>query len=166
MSATAEYTPKILVLTTIMCSYPGVDNAGQQHLEYPPNSYVMRVPSPVIFPEDFYINSFRKGIDGIIIMSCGEECPYSGAFHRLSLRVNKVMKRMKEEYGLEPNAKTRPKEEHAKDPKRLKLTAICTVCAKHVVKEIKGMDEYLRSLEPAKAILSKSPSATSVEANG
>ncbi len=152
MATTAEYTPKILVLTTIMCSYPGVDNAGQQHLEYPPNSYVMRVPSPVIFPEDFYINSFRKGIDGIIIMSCGEECPYSGAFKRLSLRVNKVMKRMKQEYGLES--------------KRLKLTAICTVCAKHVVKEIKEMDEYLRSLEPAKEILSKPPTAISAETNG
>ena len=153
MSTAAEYTPKILVLTTIMCSYPGVDNAGQQHLEYPPNSYVMRVPSPVIFPEEFYFDSFRKGIDGIIIMSCGEECPYSGAFKRLSLRVNKVMKRMKQEYGLEP--------------KRLKLTAICTVCAKHVVKEIKGMDEYLRSLQPAKEILNSStPSTATVEANG
>lgn len=85
-------------------------------------------------------------------MSCGEECPYSGAFKRLSLRVNKVMKRMKEEYGLES--------------KRLKLTAICTVCAKHVVKEIKAMDEYLRSLQPAKEILSKPPSSVGAEANG
>ena len=146
---TADYTPKILVITTIMCSYPGVDNAGQQHLEYPPNSYVMRVPSPVIFPEDFYIRSFQKGIDGIIIMSCGEECPYSGAFKRLGNRINRVMKRMKNEFGLEPN--------------RLKLTAICTVCAKHVVKEITEMDEYLRTLTPAKELLSKIAEKTPAE---
>ena len=146
---TADYTPKILVITTIMCSYPGVDNAGQQHLEYPPNSYVMRVPSPVIFPEDFYFRSFQKGIDGIIIMSCGEECPYSGAFKRLGNRVNRVMKRMKNEFGLEPN--------------RLKLTAICTVCAKHVVKEITEMDEYLRTLTPAKELLSKVAEKAPVE---
>jgi coenzyme F420-reducing hydrogenase delta subunit len=141
MTAPAEFIPKILVITTIMCSYPGVDNAGQQHLEYPPNSYVIQVPSPVIFPEEFYLRSFQKGIDGIIIMSCGEECPYSGAFKKLSLRVNKVMKRIKEEYGLES--------------KRLKLTAICTVCAKHVVKEITEMDEYLRTIQSAKDIMSK-----------
>lgn len=143
-----EYTPKILVITTIACSYPGVDNAGQQHLNYPPNSYVIRVPSPVIFPEDFYLDSFRYGIDGILVMSCGEECPYSGAFHRLSRRINKVMKRMKDECGLEPQ--------------RLKLTAICTVCAKHVVKEISTMDTFLRTLEPAKEVF-RSPPLTSVE---
>ncbi|MHA2075359.1 MAG: hydrogenase iron-sulfur subunit [Candidatus Hodarchaeales archaeon] len=152
MSAPSEFTPKILVITTIMCSYPGVDNAGQQHLEYPPNSYVLRVPSPVIFPEDFYIRSFRKGIDGIIIMSCGEECPYSGAFKRLGLRINKVMKRMKNEFGLES--------------RRLKLTAICTVCAKHVVKEITEMDEYLRTIQPAKEILRKPSTVTVGETFG
>ncbi|MFW9904894.1 MAG: hydrogenase iron-sulfur subunit [Candidatus Thorarchaeota archaeon] len=145
----SEHVPKILVITTIMCSYPGVDNAGQQHLEYPPNSYVIRVPSPVIFPEDFYIRCFHKGIDGIIIMSCGEECPYSGAFKRLGLRINKVMKRMKNELGIKPQ--------------RLKLTAICTVCAKHVVKEITEMDKFLRGVPPAKEILngSSSPVETS-----
>lgn len=149
MVTLTEFTPKILVITTILCSYPGVDNAGQQHLEYPPNSYVIRVPSPVIFPEDFYIRSFQKGIDGIIIMSCGEECPYSGAFKRLSLRINKVMKRMKEEYGLES--------------RRLKLTAICTVCAKHVVKEISEMDEYLRTVGSAKEIMTNQYHKTPIE---
>ncbi|MFX1506027.1 MAG: hydrogenase iron-sulfur subunit [Promethearchaeota archaeon] len=142
-TAVSEHIPKILVITTIMCSYPGVDNAGQQHLEYPPNSYVIQVPSPVLFPEEFYIRCFRKGIDGIIIMSCGEECPYSGAFKRLGLRINNVMKRMKNELGLKPQ--------------RLKLTAICTVCAKHVVREITEMDKFLRGIPPAKEILRNPP---------
>ncbi|MHA1973621.1 MAG: hydrogenase iron-sulfur subunit [Candidatus Hodarchaeales archaeon] len=142
-----QYTPKILVITTNACSYPGVDNAGQQHLEYPPNSFVIRVPSPVLFPEDFYLRTFKKGIDGIIIMSCGEECPYSGAFKRLSLRVNKVMKKLKNDFGLEPQ--------------RIKLTAICTVCAKHVVKEITEMNKYLKALSPAREIVSKTPTKES-----
>ena len=140
---TADFTPKILVITTIACSYPGVDNAGQQHLEYPSNSLVIRVPSPVLFPEDFYLDTFRKGFDGILVFSCGEECPYSGAFKRLSLRINNTMKRMKSEYGLEPQ--------------RLKLTAICTVCAKHVVKEITEMDHYLRTILPAHEVMSNPP---------
>jgi F420-non-reducing hydrogenase iron-sulfur subunit len=146
-AVSSNFTPKILVITTNGCSYPGVDNTGQQHLEYPPNSFVIRVPSPVLLPEEFYINSFRKGIDGIIVMSCGEECPYSGAFKRLSIRINKVMNRMKEEFQLEPQ--------------RLKLTAICTVCAKHVVKEITEMDKFLRGVSPAKKILTNHRSSTS-----
>ena len=145
----AEFIPKILVLTTIACSYPGVDNAGQQHLEYPSNSLVIRVPSPVLFPEDFYLDTFRKGFDGILIFSCGEECPYSGAFKRLSLRINKTMKRMKTEYGLEPQ--------------RLKLTAICTVCAKHVVKEITTMDQYLRTILPAHKVMNNPTALPSKE---
>ena len=130
----SEYIPKILVITTMACSYPGVDNAGQQHLEYPPNSFVIEVPSPVLLPEEFYIRSFRKGIDGILVFSCGEECPYAGAFETLSLRINRLMKRLKSELGLDPN--------------RLQLTAICTVCAKHVVKHIKEMDKFLRTQPP------------------
>ncbi len=145
----SEFTPKILVITTIACSYPGVDNAGQQHLDYPSNSLVIRVPSPVLFPEDFYLDTFRKGFDGILIFSCGEECPYSGAFKRLSLRINKTMKRMKTEHGLEPQ--------------RLKLTAICTVCAKHVVKEITAMNQYLRTILPAHEVMSNPPSLSSKE---
>ena len=90
-----------------------------------------------IFPEDFYIEAFQKGMDGIIVMSSGEECPYEGAFERLSKRINKLMKRIKDEYNLES--------------KRLKLTAICTVCAKHVVKEVNQMNDFLKTLPPVKS---------------
>ncbi|MFX1254117.1 MAG: hydrogenase iron-sulfur subunit [Promethearchaeota archaeon] len=135
------YVPKILVITTNACSYPGVDNAGQQHLEYPPNSYIIRVPSPILFSEDFYIRCFKKGIDGILIFSCGEECPYVGAFKRLSLRINDLLRRLQPEFGLEPQ--------------RLKLGAICTICAKHVVKEITQMNDYLSKLAPARDLILK-----------
>lgn len=131
--------PKILVITTMHCSYPGVDNAGQQHLEYPPNSFVIEVPSPVMLPERFFYRSFRKGIDGILIFSCGEECPFPGGFHQLSIRVNKMMQALKATYNL--------------DPQRIKLTSICSVCAKHVVKHIKEMDTHLRTLPPVRDAL-------------
>lgn len=126
-----QIIPKILLITTKACSYPGVDNAGQQHLEYPANTYVIDTLDPVIFPEQFYIDSLAKGIDGIIIMSCGEEDPYKGAFEKLSHRINKIMKQIGDEYNLEPQ--------------RIKLTAICTICAKHVVKEVKEMNEFLKN---------------------
>jgi coenzyme F420-reducing hydrogenase delta subunit len=127
---TEQITPKILLITTKACSYPGVDNAGQQHLEYAANTYVIDTLDPVMFPENFYIDTLRKGIDAIIIMSCGEEDPYKGAFEKLSFRINRVMQKIMDDYGLEA--------------KRIKLTAICTICAKHVVKEIKEMNEFLK----------------------
>ena len=138
---TEHYVPKILLITNKACSYPGVDNAGQQHLEYPANTYVIDTLCPVMFPDQFYIDSLAKGIDGIIIMSCGEECPYHGAFEKLSHRINRVMKKISDEYGLEPQ--------------RIKLTAICTICAKHVVKEIKQMNEFLNEKPKAKEYFKK-----------
>lgn len=136
-----EVTPKILLITNKACSYPGVDNAGQQHLEYPANTYVLDTLCPVMFPDQFYIDTLAKGIDGIIIMSCGEECPYTDAFEKLSHRINRVMKKINQEYGLEPQ--------------RIKLTAICTICAKHVIKEINSMNEFLKGKPKAETYYQK-----------
>ena len=72
---------KILILATESCAYPGADSVGQAHSSYPTNTYILRVRAPVLFPEQFYIDCFKKRISGIIVMSCGEECPYDGAGH-------------------------------------------------------------------------------------
>ena len=130
-----------MLITNKSCSYPGVDNAGQQHLEYPANTYVIDTLCPVLFPDQFYIDTLAKGIDGIIIMSCGEECKYEGAFEKLSHRINRVMKKIKDEYDLEPQ--------------RIKLTAICTICAKHVVKEVKTMNDFLKDKPKAMEYFTK-----------
>ena len=76
MSNDADGPGKILVLATETCAYPGADNVGQIHAEYTSNAYILRVPAPVVFPEEFYLDCFAKGIAGIIVMSCGHECPY------------------------------------------------------------------------------------------
>jgi coenzyme F420-reducing hydrogenase delta subunit len=123
--------PKILIIATNACAYPGADYAGQTHAEYATNTYIIRVPSPVVFPEDFYLRCFRKGIDGIIIMTCGHECPYEGAYERFTKRLEKVHSHMKE-VGIEP--------------KRLKMCAICTVCARSFLKEVNNMNETLREM--------------------
>jgi F420-non-reducing hydrogenase iron-sulfur subunit len=117
-------SPPILVLATHACAYPGADATGQAHLRYAEQAYVIRVPSPVLFPEDFYLRAFDRGIGGIIVMSCGEECPYRGAFHQLADRLGRVTKTLKGR-GI--------------DPRRLKLCAICTVCTKSFVREIEAM---------------------------
>ncbi len=124
---------KILILATESCAYPGADSVGQAHSPYPANTYILRVRAPVLFPESFYIDCFKKGISGIIIMSCGEECPYEGAYKALAKRLDAVFAKMK---AMEI------------DLRRLRLTAICTVCNRAFLKEVNQMDQLVRELGP------------------
>lgn len=128
-----SFNPKILVLATEACAYPGADAVGKAHLEYGANVYVLRVPSPVLFPEDFYLRCYARGIDGILIAACGSDCPYRGAYDRLAARIDRLTTHMKTG-GLEIQ--------------RIRLTAICTVCIKAYLKEVGQMDEQLRALGP------------------
>ncbi len=127
------FTPKILVLATEACAYPGADAVGKAHLEYGANVYVFRVPSPVLFPEDFYLRAYACGVDGILIAACGSDCPYRGAYDRLAARIDRLTGRMKAG-GLEIG--------------RIRLTAICTVCIAAYLKEVRQLDEALRKLGP------------------
>ncbi|MBL0715749.1 MAG: hydrogenase iron-sulfur subunit [Desulfosarcina sp.] len=124
---------KILILATDSCAYPGADSVGQAHSTYPTNTYILRVRAPVLFPEQFYIDCFQKGIGGIIIMSCGEECPYDGAYKALAKRLDRVYKIMKEK---------------ALDIRRLRLTAICTVCNRAFLNEVNQMNDLVNELGP------------------
>jgi F420-non-reducing hydrogenase iron-sulfur subunit len=125
--------PKILVLATVACAYPGADAVGKAHLEYPSNINVFRVPSPVLFPEDFYLRCFAKGVDGIIIAACGSDCPFHNAYPKLAARIDATVQRMKGG-GIEID--------------RIRLTAICTVCIKAFLKEVNLMNDKLREIGP------------------
>jgi coenzyme F420-reducing hydrogenase delta subunit len=124
---------KILILATESCAYPGADSVGQAHSTYPTNTYILRVRAPVLFPEQFYLDCFKKGIGGIIVMSCGEECPYDGAYKALAKRLDRVYKMMQEQ---------------DLDVRRLRLTAICTVCNRAFLREVNLMNDLVKELGP------------------
>ncbi len=124
----AAGVPRILVLTTLHSSDPGANAVGQARLQYDPNTFILRTPDPVMFPAAFYLRAFRKGIAAIIVMSSGSDCPYEGAYPRLSKRIDQVYALMKRQ-GI-PTA-------------RLKLTTICTVCRSAFLKEIAEMRRVL-----------------------
>jgi len=124
---------KILILATEHCAYPGADSVGQAHSPYPANTYILRVLAPVLFPEQFYLDCFKKGIGGIIIMSCGVECPFEGAYQVLAKRIDKVYEKMKQ-----ANL----------DIRRLRLTSICTVCNRTFLKEVNDMNKLVREIGP------------------
>lgn len=127
-SNSSREAPQILILATSACAYPGADNVGQIHAEYPANTSILKVPDPVMFPESFYVRCFQQGIGGIIVMSCGHECPYPGAYQALSERIARTHRQMSEQ-GIATN--------------RLRLCAICTVCSKAFLKEVQQMNELL-----------------------
>ncbi len=130
-TSTNNQKPKILILATLSGGYAGANSVGQLHEDYPANTYILPVMCPCMFPEDFYLRAFDRGIDGILVMYSGTDSPYKGGAERTAQLINSTYTRMKER-GI--------------DTKRLRLTAICTVCTKPFLKEVNQMDELLQGI--------------------
>jgi F420-non-reducing hydrogenase iron-sulfur subunit len=123
--------PKILILATLSGGYAGADSTGQVHAEYPANTYILPVMSPVLFPPEFFVRAFERGIDGIIVMYSGTDSPYKVEADGTAALITRT-------YGL---MKTR-----GIDIRRLRLAAICTVCVKPFIKEVNQMAELLKGI--------------------
>jgi coenzyme F420-reducing hydrogenase delta subunit len=136
---------KILILATLSGGYRGADAAGQAHMDYPPNTYILPVMSAAIFPEDFYFKSFAAGFDGIIVMYSGTDSPYKGAPERTGEIINQVYEGMKA---------------RELDPRRLRLSAICTVCVRPFLEEIQKMERLLAEIGPVPRPLQLAPAQT------
>ncbi len=136
--------PKILILATLSGGYAGADAVGQLHAEYTPDVYVLPVVCPCMFPESFYLRAFERGIDAIIVMYSGSDCPYPGGAERTAELINKTYPLMKEK---------------EIDTRRLRLTAICTVCTKPFLKEVREMRELLDEIGPVQQPLPEAPAA-------
>lgn len=123
--------PKILILATLAGGYAGADSTGQVFAEYPANTYVLPVMCPVMFPPEFFVRAFERGIDGIILMYSGTDSPYKVEAGGTAVLIGNTYTLMKER-GI--------------DIRRLRLAAICTVCVKPFLKEIRLMEELLEGI--------------------
>lgn len=123
--------PKILILATLAGGYAGADSTGQVHAEYPANTYILPVMSPVMFSPEFFVRSFERGIDAIIIMYSGTDSPYKVEADGTADLVNRTYALMKTR-GI--------------DIRRLRLAAICTVCVKPFLKEVNQMADLLKGI--------------------
>ena len=121
--------PKILILASLSGGYAGADSVGQLHTDYATNAYVLPVVCPAMFPEDFYLRAFERGMDDALVMYSGTDCPYKGAPERTAEIINRVYPMMQES-GI--------------DPRLLRLVAICTVCTKPFMREVEQMNELLQ----------------------
>lgn len=135
MTNSQENKTKILILATLSGGYAGANAVGQLHSDYPVNTYVLPVMCPSMFPPEFYLRSFKQGIDAIIVMYSGTDSPFKGGPERTAQLVNETYPLMKE---------------HGLDTRRLKLAAICTVCTKPFIKEVNLMNELLKGIGSVK----------------
>ncbi len=136
-----QQEPKILILATLAGGYAGADSTGQIHAEYPPNTYILPIMCPIMFPPEFFIESFERGIDGIIVMYSGTDSPYKNEADGTASLISRTYALMKER-GI--------------DIRRLRLAAICTVCVKPFLKEINQMNDLLKGIGFVKNELSTS----------
>lgn len=126
-----QQEPKILILATFSGGYAGANTTGQAHAEYPANTYILPVVCPVLFPPDFYMKAFGMGIDGIIVMYSGTDSPFDVEAQGTAKLIGDTYTQMKA---------------HGIDIRRLRLTAICTVCVKPFLKEVNQMNDLLNEI--------------------
>lgn len=125
--------PKILILATLSGGYRGADSTGQSHMDYPPNTYILPVMTAALFPPEFYLHAFERGIDGILVLYSGTDSPFKGAPEQTAKIINQTYDLMKQR-GL--------------DQRRLKLAAICTVCVRPFLEEVNKMNDLLSQIGP------------------
>ncbi len=126
-----DQKPKILILATLAGGYAGADATGQVHAEYPANTFILPVMCPCLFPPEFYLRAFDRGIDGILVLYSGTDSPYKVEADGTARLIQSTYTLMKAR-GI--------------DIRRLRLAAICTVCVKPFLKEINQMDELLKGI--------------------
>ena len=126
--------PKILVFSTNNISDPGIDLAGSRHLHYPASVSVLAMPCSSGIKPAWIVHALESGQDGVFIASDGEECAFlQDCAERTSTIAAQAQVLMKEK-GLEPN--------------RLKMAAVCSVCAEPFAKYMREFAAALTLLGP------------------
>lgn len=127
-----DYTPKILVFTTDKISDPGVDMAGQQHVHYSPSTAYVVVPCSSGIKPRWILRAFNKGFDGVFVAADGTDCPYiSNCGEKTGENIKNTQELMEKE---------------SVNPKRLKMAAICSVCADAFANHISNFSNQLKEL--------------------
>ena len=127
-----EYSPRILVFSTINISDPGIDLAGSRHLEYPATVQTMAVPCSSGLKPSWLVHALTSGFDGVFIASDGEECAYLPDCAERTARIVSEAQAFMAARGIHPQ--------------RLKMSAVCSVCAEPFAKYMREFSEALKPL--------------------
>ncbi|MBS3782280.1 MAG: hydrogenase iron-sulfur subunit [Candidatus Thermoplasmatota archaeon] len=129
-----EFEPKIIAFLCNWCSYAGADLAGVSREQYPPNALNIKVMcSSRVSPEHVF-DSFQEGADGVLIAGCHPgDCHYIDGNYK-TMRKADLMKKMMEDFGINPN--------------RLKLEWVSSAEGGKFANLMKEMTEEIKELGP------------------
>ena len=115
MSEGEGFAPKILVFSTNNISDPGIDLAGSSHMHYSPTVVVISLPCTSGIKPSWILYAIEQGFDGVFIAADGEECAYLPDCSERTAKIMADAQALLQERGYEP--------------RRVKMAAICSVCA-------------------------------------
>ena len=124
--------PRILVFSTNNISDPGIDMAGSAHMHYSTAVTVISLPCTSGIKPSWILHAIERGFDGVFIASDGEECAY---LTDCSARASRIVERAQALLT-----------EHGHDPQRLRMAAICSVCAEAFTRHMRQFSETLEGL--------------------
>ncbi len=129
--------PRILVFSTNNISDPGIDLAGSQHMHYSAGVEVISLPCTSGIKPSWIAHAIDQGFDGVFIASDGDECAYLPDCAKRASRIVGQAQEMLKERG--------------HDPQRIRMAAICSVCAEPFTRQVQQFSAALAALQAAGA---------------
>ena len=136
--ATATVTgirPRILIFSTEMISDLGIDLAGSTHTHYPPSAVAIAIPCSAGIRPEWIIHALENGFDGVFVAADGTDCVLVPDCTSRTAAIVQRSQDMMRERGIAPE--------------RLKMAAICSVCAEPFVRHMDQFSGALSALEEA-----------------
>lgn len=135
-AAQAGWEPKVIGFLCNWCSYAGADLCGVSRYQYPTNIRAVRVMCSTRISPHLVLDIFKAGADGVLLGGCHiGDCHYITGNFYTEKRV-RLMKRLLEESGLEPE--------------RLRLEWVSASEGEKFSKVVTDFTEQIRSLGPSK----------------
>lgn len=138
MTDDGGFAPKILVFSTNNISDPGIDLAGSSHMHYSPKVVVLSMPCTSGIKPSWILHAVQQGFDGVFIAADGEECAY---LPDCSERTSKIVSDAQELLVQDGH-----------EAKRVRMAAICSVCAEPFTNYMREFSTVLADLGPATAV--------------
>ena len=130
------YDPRILVFSTNNISDPGIDLAGSSHMHYSPKVMVINLPCTSAVKPSWIVYAMEQGFDGVFIAADGEECAYLPDCAQRTAGIMRTAQDLLVEKGYEPQ--------------RVRMAAICSVCAEPFTNYMHEYAASLSGLGPAR----------------
>jgi F420-non-reducing hydrogenase iron-sulfur subunit len=131
-----SFAPRILVFSTNNISDPGIDLAGSSHMHYSPNVMVISLPCTSGIKPSWILYAMERGFDGVFIAADGEECAYLPDCAQRTAGIMTDAQKLLEENGFAPQ--------------RVRMAAICSVCAEPFTNYMHEYSSSLTGLGPSR----------------